>query len=95
MSEHTHAVPQQSTGKPQGMPGLRPQRRPYSQGRRALYGLLWAGWTALLVIGGFVGLFSDQILGGLVAVMLGVLAGWYDFRIWTWQARRLWFLIIW
>lgn len=69
-------------------------RRRYGQGRRALYGVIWAAWTAVLVIGGFAALSSGQF-AGLLALALGALAGYYDFRIWTWQAKRLWFLIIW
>ena len=71
------------------------QRLPYSHGKRAGYGILWATWTVFLSIAGFTGLFSGQILAGLVALMLAALAGGYDYRIWTWQARRLLFLLIW
>jgi len=31
---------------------------------------------------------------GLIGLGLAGLAGWYDYRIWTWQAKRLWFFII-
>jgi hypothetical protein len=68
---------------------------PYSYGKRAGYGLLWAAWTAVLTIAGFTGLFGGQILGGLFALVLAALAGRYDYRIWTWRARRLLFLLIW
>ncbi len=71
------------------------RRLPYSHGRRAGYGLLWAAWTLVLAVAGFSGLFSGQILTGLFALVLAVLAGRYDYRIWTWRARRLLFLIIW
>jgi hypothetical protein len=69
--------------------------RPYGHGKRTFYGVLWAGWTVLLTVGGFVGLFGGQVLGGLFALVLAALAGRYDYRIWTWRARRLLFLIIW
>lgn len=69
-------------------------QRPYSHAKRTFYGLLWAGWTALLVIGGFAMLFGGQA-SGLFGIALGLLAGWYDYRIWAWRARRLMFLIIW
>ena len=71
------------------------RRTPYSHGRRIFYGLLWAGWTALLTIAGFAGLFGGQVLAGLLALAAAGVAGHYDYRIWTWQARRLLFLIIW
>lgn len=75
-------------------PGPIAARLPYSNNKRVGYGLLWAGWTTVLVIAGFSGLFGGQILGGLLALALGVLAGRYDYRIWTWRARRLLFFII-
>lgn len=39
-------------------------------------------------------LFGGQILAGFLALVLGALAGRYDYRIWTWRARRLLFFII-
>ena len=71
------------------------RRTPYSHGRRIFYGLLWAGWTALLAIAGFAALFGGQVLVGLFALAAAGVAGHYDYRIWTWRARRLLFLIIW
>jgi hypothetical protein len=71
------------------------QRRWYGHGRRTFYGLLWLAWTVLLATAGFVGLAAGQVLGGLLALVLAGLAGRYDYRIWTWRARRLVFLIIW
>ena len=35
-----------------------------------------------------------SIVIGLILLGLAGLAGRYDYRIWTWQARRLWFFII-
>lgn len=69
-------------------------RAGYSNGKRVGYGLLWAGWTLVLLIGGLTALFGGQVLPGLIGLVLAVLAGRYDYRIWTWQARRLLFLII-
>ncbi len=68
---------------------------PYSYGKRTGYGLLWAAWTAVLTIAGFTGLFGGQVLGGLFTLVLAALAGRYDYRIWTWRARRLLFFVIW
>lgn len=105
MSENTEAMPAAAApplaGPPltvpltQQAPGAAGRRTPYSPAKRACYGLLWAAWTAVLVIGGFTALFSGQILAGLLGIALGLLAGRYDYRIWTYQARRLLFLIIW
>jgi hypothetical protein len=79
----------------QNLTGGPVRRGRYSNARRVTYGLLWAGWTAALTIAAFVGLFSGQIPGGLLALVLAALAGRYDYRIWTWQARRLLFFILW
>jgi hypothetical protein len=100
MTNDRYVVPpthQASAAPPsaQQMPAGDARRLPYSHGRRATYGLLWAAWTLVLTIAGFSGLFSGQILAGLFALVLAVLAGRYDYRIWTWRARRLLFLIIW
>jgi hypothetical protein len=105
MSENTEAMPAAAApplaGPPltvpltQQAPGAAVRRTPYSPAKRACYGLLWAAWTAVLVIGGFAALFGGQILAGLLGIALGLLAGRYDYRIWTYQARRLLFLIIW
>ncbi len=96
MANDMHAIPQTPATPPvQQMPNGAAPRLPYSQGKRAGYGLLWAAWTAVLTIGGFAELFGGQILGGLFALVLAALAGRYDYRIWTWRARRLLFLIVW
>ena len=99
MTDDLHAVPQvpqaPTTPPPQvqQIPAGEVRRLPpYSNGKRVGYGLLWAGWTLLLTIAGFVGLFGGHILSGLFAL---VLAGRYDYRIWTWRARRLLFFLIW
>lgn len=69
-------------------------RRRYGNGRRLFYGSLWSLYTVLLVVGGIGALAAGQVLGGLLGLLLGVLAGRYAYRIWTWQAKHLWFLII-
>lgn len=72
----------------------RPVAARYGASRRAAYGILWAGWTLILGIGSIAALASGQVLAGLVGLVLAGLAGRYDYRIWTWQAKRLLFLII-
>jgi hypothetical protein len=97
MTDDTHAVPQAppAPGAPPSAHQISGRRLPYSRGKRAGYGVLWAAWTAVLTIAGFTGLFGGQILGGLFALVLAALAGRYDYRIWTWRARRLLFFLIW
>jgi hypothetical protein len=97
MTDDTRAVPQapQTPAAPPSAQQTSAHRLPYSPGKRAGYGLLWAAWTAVLTIAGFTALFGGQILGGLFALALAALAGRYDYRIWTWRARRLLFFLIW
>jgi hypothetical protein len=67
---------------------------PYSQGKRAFYGLTWTLWTIGLVAAAF-GMFNASMVGsGLVMLALSGATGSYAYRIWTWQARHLWFFII-
>jgi hypothetical protein len=71
-------------------------KTPYSEGKRIGYGLLWTGWTLLLAIAG-VNLLphGSTVLSGLIAFALAIITGRYAYRIWTWQAKRLIFFIIW
>lgn len=100
MTDATSRLPQAPASAPQASQAPNPyggaaQKMPYSHGKRAGYGVLWAVWTVLLSIAGFAGVFGGQIFTGLLALALAALAGGYDYRIWTWQARRLLLLIIW
>lgn len=66
------------------------------RGKRLFYGLLWTGWTLLLAIAGCSLLLrGSTIFSGLLALALAVITGRYAYRIWTWQAKRLIFFIIW
>ncbi|HWB36625.1 MAG TPA: hypothetical protein VHA75_11430 [Rugosimonospora sp.] len=82
-----------STNPSSGAPAL-PATHPYSQAKRAFYGLLWLAWATVGVIGGFALLGSGTVGGGLFGLAFGIFAAVYDYRIWTWQARRLWLLFI-
>jgi hypothetical protein len=68
---------------------------PYSDSKRISYGLLWAAWTVVLTIAGFGLLFSGSVFSGLLSFVLAFFAGRYDYRIWSWQAKRLLFFIVW
>jgi hypothetical protein len=75
---------------------FRPAARPYSEGKRLFYGLVWTGWTLLLAIAGCSLLpHGSTIFSGLLAFALAIITGRYAYRIWTWQAKRLIFFIIW
>lgn len=68
--------------------------RPYSHGKRAFYGSTWTIWTILLFVGGSTLLGQEMIGGSLLAFALCGLTLRYAYRIWTWQARRLIFFIV-
>ncbi|MFF1607655.1 hypothetical protein ACFVYA_07730 [Amycolatopsis sp. NPDC058278] len=70
------------------------QAIPYSHGKRAFYGLTWTLWTIALVAGAFAMFNSDMVGQGLIALVLSGVTGSYAYRIWTWQARRLIFFIV-
>jgi hypothetical protein len=104
-SRRAHATPEAATQR-----GLPPHQfmsarrfreesgrpAPYSEGKRLGYGLLWSGWTLLLVIAGFSLLpHGSTVFSGLLAFALAIITGRYAYRIWTWQAKRLIFFIIW
>ncbi|MEV4050172.1 hypothetical protein AB0J55_03200 [Amycolatopsis sp. NPDC049688] len=67
---------------------------PYSQGKRAFYGLTWTFWTIVLIIAAFTMFNTDLVGQGFLALALSGATGYYAYRIWTWQARRLVFFII-
>jgi Zn-dependent protease with chaperone function len=76
---------------------VRQQRQgplPYSLGKRAFYGITWTVWTLLLFIGGISAMTAGSVAPALLMPLLGFLTATYAWRIWTWQAKRLWFLII-
>ena len=84
--------------QPGGRPSVAPRSaaRPYGEGKRLFYGLLWTGWTLLLAIGGCSLLpHGSTVFAGLIAFSLAIITGRYAYRIWTWRAKRLIFFIIW
>jgi hypothetical protein len=68
-------------------------RRPYSNAQRIGYGMLWTVYSVLLAIASFAVLGSAPV-GGLVGLVLTGICIRYAYRLWTFQARRLVFLII-
>ncbi|MFJ9781480.1 hypothetical protein ACIRSS_17960 [Amycolatopsis sp. NPDC101161] len=76
------------------VPGPPTEVHPYSQGRRVGYSLLWTAWTVVLAVAGFAMLGHDTVFGGLISLALSVVTLCYVWRIWTWQAKRLIFFIV-
>lgn len=87
--------PQQGSHRPSFSNG--PQgnlARPRYTTRRLLCGIWWALGTAICGISAIVSLFAGHFLQFLGAAAIAGLIGWYDYRIWTFKAKWLMFLII-
>jgi hypothetical protein len=67
---------------------------PYSRGARIRYGAFWFVITALLGISTVFGLMQGLTWQSLFVLVLAVFAGRYAWRIWSWQARHLWWFFI-
>jgi hypothetical protein len=69
---------------------FRGQRRGrYGRVQRVTYGLGWAFLTLLFLVGGVLALAHGDWIGA-VMILASIAAGYYDFQIWTYRARRLW-----
>lgn len=68
--------------------------RPRYSTRRILCGIWWALGTAICGISALISLFGGHFLQFLGAGAIAGLIGWYDYRIWTFKAKWLMFLII-
>jgi hypothetical protein len=68
--------------------------RPHYSVRRVLCGAWWALGTLLFGISALISLFGGHFLQFLGAAALAGLVGWYDYRVWTFKAKWLMFLII-
>jgi hypothetical protein len=81
-------IPAEQYGGQQGMFGPRRRRMATS---RIVCGILWAALTVILAIGFVLELTIDLVGGAVVCLGFAVGCGWYDYRIWTYKAKRLWF----
>jgi hypothetical protein len=70
-----------------------PRRRPraFSVVRIAC-GVLWAAFTVILAAGTVMEWLTGLHAASIMCLVFAVGCGWYDYRIWTFKARRLWFL---
>lgn len=68
--------------------------KPRYSTRRVLCGIWWALGTAICAISALISLFGGHFLQFLGAGAIAGLIGWYDYRIWTFKAKWLMFLII-
>jgi membrane associated rhomboid family serine protease len=67
--------------------------RPRMSTFRVICGILWAAVAAGLAVGVIYNLVHPDIGQALFGAALGALAAWYDYRIWTLKARRLFIII--
>jgi hypothetical protein len=72
---------------------VRQLSRPRMTVFRVICGVVWGFFTIGFTVGG-IGLLAGGSPGsGILCLVLAVLAGWYDYRIWTLKARRLWLIL--
>ncbi len=71
-----------------------PASRPRYSARRVVCGLWWGLGTVLGAISALINLTGSHFLQFLGAAAITALIGWYDYRIWTFKAKWLMFLII-
>ncbi len=60
---------------------------------RILCGISWAVAAAIMLAGGIAELTISNVGGAVLCFIVFVGASWYDYRIWTFKARRLWIFI--
>ena len=66
----------------------------YSNGKRLFYSGLWALYTVALMIGAFTLIGGGNPGTGAISLVLACATGLYSYRIWTYQAKRLWILVV-
>lgn len=69
-----------------------PRRRPRAYSVvRIVCGALWAAFTIILAVGAVLEWLTGLPAASIMCLVFAVGRGWYDYRIWTFKARRLWF----
>lgn len=58
---------------------------------RIVCGALWAAFTIILAVGTVLEWLTGLHAASIMCLVFAVGCGWYDYRIWTFKARRLWF----
>jgi len=69
-----------------------PRRRRAFSIVRIACGALWAAFTIILAAGTVMEWLTGLHAASIMCFVFAVGCGWYDYRIWTFKARRLWFL---
>lgn len=74
-------------------PAIRRLTTPQMTVTRVICGILWALVAVGFAAGAIYNLVHPDVGQALFGIVISVLAGWYDYRIWTLKARRLLFVI--
>jgi hypothetical protein len=56
---------------------------------RTICGVIWAVIAIICGVGGVLELTISNTGGAILSFVIAVLAGWYDYRVWTFRARLL------
>jgi len=70
-----------------------PARRRRMSAYRIICGGFWAAVTLIVGAGAFAEFNIGNTGGGVLCVLIAIPSGWYDYRVWTFKARRLWFFM--
>ena len=60
--------------------------------RRIIVGVTWGAFAVILIVGGFLELTVNLVAGAVLCFVLGAGCAWYDYRVWIFKAKRLWFI---
>jgi hypothetical protein len=75
--------------QPIGMP---PAGRRMTASRIAC-GITWGLIAAITGVGGVAELTIGLVGGAVLCFVIAVATGWYDYRVWTFRAKRLWIIV--
>jgi hypothetical protein len=86
------APPEPGYGEPQpiGMPAGSAAGRRMSTSR-IVCGIIWGAIAVITAVGGVAELTIGLAGGAVVCFVIAAGTGWYDYRVWSFRARRLWF----
>jgi hypothetical protein len=72
--------------------GVTPGRQRMSASR-IVCGITWGAIAAVTGAGGVAELTIGIVGGAVLCFVIAAAAGWYDYRVWTSRARRLWIIL--
>lgn len=60
---------------------------------RIICGVTWGVIAVITGVGGVLELTIGLVGAAVLCFVIAVLSGWYDYRVWTFRARRLWIIV--